>query len=155
MLVNAGGIRPPVPLTEAMLALLNPGSLAEERNLLELVLSNKELATEEFVELMFTQRMRSGNGYTVARVIHRILTRDEWVNEKLASVHAPALVVWGREDMLLPLALGEEYARLLPGSRLAVFDDCGHLPPAEKAAEFAKAVIEFLAQPVPASSAPR
>jgi 2-hydroxy-6-oxonona-2,4-dienedioate hydrolase len=154
VLVDAAGIRPPVRLTEAMLALLNPGSLAEERNLLEFVLYNKELATEEFVEMLFTHRMRSGNSYTVARVIHRMLTRDEWVNEKLASVHAPALVVWGRQDMLLPLALGEEYARLLPGAKLVVIDDCGHLPPAEKPAEFAKAVVEFLAQPLPASSAP-
>jgi 2-hydroxy-6-oxonona-2,4-dienedioate hydrolase len=150
VLVNAAGIRPPIPLTEPMLAILNPGSLAEERDLLELVLYNKKLATEEFVELLFTQRMRSGNGYTVARVIHRMLTRDEWVNEKLAGVRAPALVVWGRQDMLVPLSLGEEYVRLLPGAKLVVIEECGHLPPLEKPGEFAKAVLDFLARPLTA-----
>jgi pimeloyl-ACP methyl ester carboxylesterase len=150
VLVDAAGIRPPLPLTEPMLAILNPGSLAEERSLLELVLYNKELATEEFVELLFTHRMRSGNGYTVARVIHRMLTRDEWVNEKLGGVRAPALVVWGRQDMLLPLALGVEYARRLPGAKLVVIEECGHLPPLEKPGEFAKAVLDFLARPLTA-----
>ena len=154
VLVNAAGIRPPVPLTEAMLAILNPGSLVEERNLLEFVLYHKELATEEFVEQLFTHRMRSGNGYTVARVIHRMLTRDEWVNDKLAGVRAPALVVWGRNDMLIPLSSGEEFVRLLPGAELLVLDECGHLPPAEKPVEFTKAVTEFLARPISASTTP-
>lgn len=155
VLVDAAGVRPPAPPPAAALALLNPGSLADERNLLKFVFFNQDLVTDAVVELYFQKRMRSGNGYTVARILQGMQTRDEWINERLVHVRAPALVVWGRNDLLIPLAMGEEFARLLPGSKLAVIGECGHLPPAEKPAEFAKAVIEFLAQPLPASSAPR
>lgn len=154
VLVNSAGMRPPAPLPSSALALLNPGSLADERNLLKFIFYNQEMVTDAVVELYFKKRMRSGDGYTVARMLHSMQTRDEWLNERLARVRAPALVVWGRNDQLIPLAMGEELARRLPGSQLAVIDDCGHLPPAEKPAEFAQAVIEFLAQPLPKSSAP-
>lgn len=153
VLVNAAGLRPPAPMPSAALALLNPGSLADERNLLKFVIYNQELVTDALVEMYFEKRVRSGNGYTVARVLHGMQTRDEWLNERLAHVRAPVLIVWGRDDRLIPLAMGEEFARLLPGSRLEVIDNCGHLPPAEKPAEFARAVIEFLALPLPAASA--
>ena len=63
----------------------------------------------------------------------------------LPRVKRPALVVWGRQDRIVPLACGEQYRRLLPDARLAVLDECGHLPPIEKPDEFAHLVREFLA----------
>jgi pimeloyl-ACP methyl ester carboxylesterase len=155
VLVNSAGLRPPAPLTAESLAILNPGSLAEERNLLKFVIHNQELVSEAYVELSFQRRLRSGSGYTVARMIHSMLTRDEWFDTRLSQASAPALVVSGREDRLIPLAMGEEIARRLRGSKLVVFDECGHLTPVEKPAEFAQAVTEFLGQPVPAPTPSR
>ena len=152
VLVNSAGLRPPAPLPPAALALLNPGSLADERNLLHFVFYNQELVSEAYVELSFQRRVRSGNGYTVARMINSMQTREEWIDARLAKVTAPALVVWGRDDRLIPLSMGEEIARRLPGSKFVVIDECGHLPPAEKPVEFTKAVIEFCARPLPGSS---
>jgi len=40
--------------------------------------------------------------------------------------------------------MGEETRRLIPGSRLLVFDGCGHDVPAERTEEFNRAVLEFL-----------
>jgi pimeloyl-ACP methyl ester carboxylesterase len=63
----------------------------------------------------------------------------------LPRVTAPALVVWGREDRIVPVICGEQYRRLLPAAKLAVLDGCGHLPPIERPAEFARLVVDFLA----------
>ena len=63
---------------------------------------------------------------------------------RLWRITAPTLVVWGREDRLLPPAYGEAYARGIPGARLHVLDGCGHLPPLEHPERFAEAVLAFL-----------
>jgi pimeloyl-ACP methyl ester carboxylesterase len=64
----------------------------------------------------------------------------------LPRVTAPALIVWGREDRIVPVVCGEQYRRLLPKATLTVLDRCGHLPPIERPDEFAKLVLDFLAR---------
>jgi len=73
----------------------------------------------------------------------------------LPRVTVPTLIVWGREDRIVPLVCGEQYARLLPDARLVVLDGCGHLPPLEKPAEFADLVLQFLSAPRGAAASAR
>jgi len=56
----------------------------------------------------------------------------------------PTLVVWGRQDAIVPLSAGEAYHRAIPGSQLVVLDRCGHRPEIEQADEFVRVVCEFL-----------
>src|SRR5262245_58450448 len=44
----------------------------------------------------------------------------------LPRVANPALIVWGRQDRIVPAECGEQYQRLLPHARLTVLEDCGH-----------------------------
>lgn len=62
----------------------------------------------------------------------------------LPGVRTPTLIVWGREDAIAPLDCGRIYQRAIPGARLAIIDDCGHMPEMEKPAEFAGLVRDFL-----------
>jgi pimeloyl-ACP methyl ester carboxylesterase len=62
----------------------------------------------------------------------------------LARVTNPTLIVWGREDQIVPVACGEQYRRLLPNATLTVLDQCGHLPPIEQPDAFARLVLDFL-----------
>ena len=48
------------------------------------------------------------------------------------SITVPSLVLCGCQDALTPLAMHEEMARLIPGARLAVIEDCGHLSTLER-----------------------
>ena len=56
----------------------------------------------------------------------------------------PTLIVWGREDPIIPLSAGELYQQSIPGSRLEVIDGCGHVPEVERTDEFVRIVGEFL-----------
>ena len=56
----------------------------------------------------------------------------------------PTLVVWGREDAIVPVSAGQLYHQSIPGSRLEILNNCGHLPPVEKADEFLSLVRNFL-----------
>jgi pimeloyl-ACP methyl ester carboxylesterase len=75
------------------------------------------------------------------------------LTSRLWRITAPTLVVWGREDRLIPLAYGEAYARGISGARLEVLDRCGHLPPFEHPERFAEIVHGFLGGEPPASHA--
>jgi pimeloyl-ACP methyl ester carboxylesterase len=62
----------------------------------------------------------------------------------LPRVTNPALIVWGREDRIVPAVCGEQYRRLLPRATLTVLEACGHLPPIEQPDTFARLVLDFL-----------
>jgi pimeloyl-ACP methyl ester carboxylesterase len=64
----------------------------------------------------------------------------------LGGVRTPTLVVWGREDRIVPLECGERYAKALPRARLTVIEGAGHFVDLERPAELARAVIDFAAQ---------
>jgi len=62
----------------------------------------------------------------------------------LPRVTVPTLIVWGREDRIVPLECGEQYQRLLPNAVLRVLERCGHVPPLEHPEAFTMLVREFL-----------
>jgi pimeloyl-ACP methyl ester carboxylesterase len=62
----------------------------------------------------------------------------------LGGVAIPALVVWGREDRIVPLECGERYAKALAKARLEVVDGAGHLVDMEKPGELARLVTDFV-----------
>lgn len=62
----------------------------------------------------------------------------------LGLVTTPTLIVWGRQDAIIPLECGELYHKALPNATLAVMDHCGHSPALEKPQAFLDAVHTFL-----------
>ena len=52
--------------------------------------------------------------------------------EDLRRIACPTLVLCGRQDALTPVVLHEEIAGLVPGAKLVVVEDCGHLSTIEK-----------------------
>lgn len=68
---------------------------------------------------------------TFLRQQHAIMQRPD-SRPLLPAITAPTLVVCGREDAATPLALSEEMAAGIPGARLAVIEECGHLSPLER-----------------------
>src|SRR5262249_20814089 len=79
-----------------------------------------------------------------ARLAWKPYMHDPRLPHFLPRVTNPTLIVWGREDRIVPVACGEQYRRPLPDSRLVVLDDCGHLPPFEQPDRFARLVLDFL-----------
>ena len=65
--------------------------------------------------------------------------------DRLAEIEIPTLLVWGEDDLIIPLTAGRSYARRIPGARLEVLEDTGHLPQLERPAQFNALLDEFLA----------
>jgi pimeloyl-ACP methyl ester carboxylesterase len=56
----------------------------------------------------------------------------------------PTLIVWGREDRLIPLECAELYHGAIAGSQLEVIEGCGYFPQLERAEDFSRLVGRFL-----------
>lgn len=62
----------------------------------------------------------------------------------LPSIRNPILVVWGREDVLVPVSQADIIVKNAPHARLEIFDGCGHDPMVEDAERFNRSVLAFL-----------
>ena len=66
--------------------------------------------------------------------------------EYLKLVRVPTLVVWGRQDAVVPVECGEIYNQSLQGSSLSVIDNSGHSPHVEQPQEFLNVTLDFLSK---------
>jgi pimeloyl-ACP methyl ester carboxylesterase len=65
------------------------------------------------------------------------------VERVAASLKVPPLLVWGSEDILVPLAVGEYWVSKIPGAELVVIDGAGHNPQIEVPDRFAEIVLSY------------
>jgi len=79
---------------------------------------------------------------TAGKILFPIPNRR--VAKRLYRVTAPTLVVWGREDRLMPTEYAREWTRLVPGAELVEIDRAGHMLPYEQPEAFVSAVTRFL-----------
>lgn len=53
---------------------------------------------------------------------------DFRINQKIQTIRVPSLVLWGKQDPIVPLAHAKSYADNLANARMVVFDHAGHSP---------------------------
>ena len=68
------------------------------------------------------------------------------IRDRLDDIRCPTLIVWGRKDLLVPLKDAHEFDRLIPDSRLVIYDDTGHVPQIERPERFNPDLQAFLAE---------
>jgi len=69
---------------------------------------------------------------------------DDTLDNRLHAINRPTLIVWGRDDKLIPLSFGERFHQEIANSQLRIIDNCGHMPQVECPDEFTGAVLKFL-----------
>jgi pimeloyl-ACP methyl ester carboxylesterase len=105
-----------------------------------------------FVARDFIREARA-HAWVVDRARQSMDSRTDALDGKLNAIQVPVLIVWGKQDILIPLSCGEQMHREMPQSSLEVFDGCGHLAPVECSSRVGPEVVEFLDAdpPLPAS----
>jgi pimeloyl-ACP methyl ester carboxylesterase len=79
-----------------------------------------------------------------ARVAWNPYLHNPRLPQHLHRIQCPTLLLWGRHDRLLPVGIGEYLAKNIPGARLEIIENCGHMLPFEKTADFAAKTTAFL-----------
>ncbi len=91
-------------------------------------------------------RVSNHRAWIIHRALDTMLTGQDATDKLLPQLKMPVLIVWGSEDRITPLSLGETMHRMLPQSEFDVVPGCGHLAPGQCAPQMAPKVIEFLKQ---------
>ena len=107
--------------------------------------------TESFIETKYALARAPGAHQAVLRTLRSLVSASGFRIEKVTAlqavmraIHQPTLIIWGRQDRLVP----PDHARILeaklPRSRTILFDECGHLPQRERPEQFNATVLDFL-----------
>ncbi len=72
------------------------------------------------------------------------LPPDSYVKDHAGQIKAPTLILWGEKDHLIPVAAAYEYHKAIPGSKLIVYPDAGHILQEDEADKSAADVRAFL-----------
>lgn len=102
----------------------------------------ERFVTAEALDEMQAIMARPGSVHAALETI-RGMNYASW-NDRLSSLRAPSLVVWGKEDRVTPLSQGEAIASRLNSDRLEVIHGAGHMPLWERPAAVHAAIAPFL-----------
>jgi pimeloyl-ACP methyl ester carboxylesterase len=135
------------------------GSLAPEEadRRLRQALALSDLSADEFVDALlptmfsektpppFVEEFRiSMQAFHPAgfRAMARASAEDLW--EALPQINVPTLLIYGGKDVRAPISVANNLKAFIPGSRLVVLPDAGHVCNVEASEDFNKAVRTFL-----------
>ena len=85
-----------------------------------------------------------GNAWVLDRSVASMTGGKDLLDFQLHRIEKPTLIVWGKQDVLIPLSAGEKMHAKIEGSNLLVVDGCGHLAPSECSKPVTKGTVDFL-----------
>ena len=71
---------------------------------------------------------------------------DKGLKKRIHRIRVPTLLVWGKEDRIVPPLYAEEFARRLGGARIEIVSQAGHAPHLEQPEAVARLVGDFLTE---------
>jgi 4,5:9,10-diseco-3-hydroxy-5,9,17-trioxoandrosta-1(10),2-diene-4-oate hydrolase len=109
---------------------------------------DSKLITDKIVEEFYQMAMVSGATEAMLNVGRSNF--NIWgqfyqpIVEKLNTITAPTLIIWGRQDPMVPVSHAQNAAKTIPNARLEIIEECGHWSPIEHPQKFNQLVLEFL-----------
>ncbi|MBW4027554.1 MAG: alpha/beta fold hydrolase [Acidobacteria bacterium] len=140
VLYDSAGIVFYVPFGPEVFLPHTPEEVAKLENLL---LPSRGPAMPSFVVRDFLRRQRQV-GWVIKRSVDSMLAGHDILDGKLGALKMPVLIVWGKQDRLIPLSVGFDLHAQIPQSVLEIYDGCGHLAPAQCVDRVAPRTISFL-----------
>lgn len=139
VLVDAAGIKP----KRSLKYYLKVYSFKAGKRFWELVLG-KEKARKR-VDAMRARRGSSdyaGASPMMRRILSKVVNED--LTDRLPSISAPTLLIWGENDTATPLADAKKMTKLIPDSGLVSFPRCGHYSFLDNPYQFRAVLSSFL-----------
>ena len=129
-----------IPLLSGVLAMVDPGAMVKKT--LRDAYGDQAKVTPALIDRYRLLSLRQGNRDAfVARVRQPPVDRTG----DLARISARTLILWGREDRLIPVEHADRFAKAIPGAKLIVYDGVGHVPMEELGERSAADARDFLA----------
>ena len=113
-----------VPVVRELLNKFTPPEVFQTS--LEFLYSKDEKVTDSLVQVYFDMNCRAGNREALTERMESLPETDQVDN--LHEIRVPTLILWGKDDQLIPPSHGRKFNKAIPNSALYIFDSCGHMP---------------------------
>jgi pimeloyl-ACP methyl ester carboxylesterase len=129
-------------------SIFEPDTPAKLRTLDDLLMAGPAPHVPAFIQRDIF-RFVGRHGWVVRRNMNSLLTGADLLDGKLGGLKMPMLILWGKQDHLIPVSVGEQIHHDVPQSEFVVVDGCGHLAPGQCAAQVGPVFKGFLDEPSP------
>lgn len=123
--------------------------------------ANQALVTPEMIdrywELNRGPGIRKATRARFTMPIAYFQAEDKFFRENFPKLTIPTLVMWGRQDKLVPVEAAELFKQAIPGAQVVIYDDGGHILQedlAERSAADVRAFLKASTAAAPESPAP-
>ena len=129
-----------IPILNSIFQYVTPRSVIEKsiRN----VYVHDERITDKLINRYYDLALREGNRKAFIDRMKISIVSDKYLTIK--TLILPTLIIWGQQDGLIPITVGEQFHHDLPNDTMIVFKDLGHTPMEEDPSNTVKAVKYFL-----------
>lgn len=118
------------------------GNYEYMKNKAESVFYDPTIATKELVDDVYTTVNDLKKAMCVVAIAKSAVRHN--LEDKLDGIKTPTLLIWGIQDSVTPIWVGEKFHELLPNSELVKVDKCGHAPMMERPELFNTALESFI-----------
>jgi pimeloyl-ACP methyl ester carboxylesterase len=106
---------------------------------------DRKKITKEQVNAYAAPLANRGGRHALLHTVRQCIpaNADELIAQ-IATIKVPTFILWGREDKVIPLKVGQLLHQLIPNSTLEIIEHCGHIPQEEKPHETISRISRFL-----------
>ncbi|WP_156255573.1 alpha/beta fold hydrolase [Sandarakinorhabdus oryzae] len=137
-----------VPIARDILATVTPRSLIEKS--FKQSISNQAIATPAMIDRYWELLLYPGNRRATVQRFGQY-QGDDGAAAQLKTLAVPTLIIWGREDKLIPVSVAAWFNSQIKDSRVTILDGIGHIPMEEAPDRSLAPVLPFLAANPPIS----
>ena len=128
-----------IPILNQILKHITPKSLIKDN--LEQVYFDDSKVTENLVDRYHQMILRKGSR---AAFIERAKLEGQDYTELLYTIKSPTLIIWGEDDLWIPVEDGFKFKERMANSSLVIMKETGHVPMEEKPLESVALALNFL-----------
>lgn len=138
------------PVLGPLMTYLTPNKI-QTKSLLEKVYFNDALIPKSAID-HYAQNLSKPNAkYALLTSARQMIPADlQQFSDNYVKLDIPTLIIWSRDDEIVPLAIGERLHKNLPNSQMIVLTDVGHAVQEEKPS----LILSYLQQFLGASKTP-
>jgi pimeloyl-ACP methyl ester carboxylesterase len=104
--------------------------------------------TEEQVEAYAAPIAAKGGRYALYQTARQAIPKNiDEITSKYKTIRVPTLILWGLQDKIIPLEIGEQLRSDIPNSKLEIIDKAGHMPQEEVPERVIPLILEFMKKP--------
>jgi pimeloyl-ACP methyl ester carboxylesterase len=129
----------------ALIMRLTPSKMVVNMTLRMCYYDKKKITSEQIEAYSAPFASPAARHALLQTVKHCIPANIDEIILALPTLTVPTLIVWGREDQVIPLEVGQLLHQLIPNSTLNIIEECGHIPHEEKPDETVALISRFLA----------